>query len=208
MQDPKIQNQWGRTGASGENGYGYQNFYYVSTKLAISVPSITYNGMNFSADPNWVTTIPTTPVGANIFITPVRYQEGKPGQIIEGIALFGTIPETIKPEPKTVTYNNGIEYGTANEITPEGPAQNTGSFSLAVGQTYTTPNLDFPNTTNTAGNYYIKLPDGLILTKAVDSLQGDETDSWIRVGISQIWVFVIGFAGGGNTFSFTVSRNS
>ena len=201
--------QRGPDGLNGCNGFGYQYYYYVTTDEAVPLPRIIYDGFDFTTEDGWSTTIPKEPIGANVFLVPVRYQMGINGQILEGMVLFGKVPEIlVPPKPRRVQYSNGIDYGIADGNDPAGTVRNSAPFSLLINQSHTTSNLNFPRTTDVATNYYIQLPDGLTLTQAVDSIQGDETDSWIRVGSSQIWVFTIGFANTENAFSFSVRRES
>ena len=197
----------GSTGPAGATGFSYQNYYHANTATTVTLPTITYNGSSFTAQSGWAATIPTTPAGANIFVVPVRYQVGTSGQTLDGIARFGEVPSSVVT-PTRSTYSNGIDYGIANGNTPAGTVQNSASFSLSVGESHTTAGLSFPATTTGATNYYIRLPAGLILTRAVDSVQGVETSSWVRVGSTQVWIFTIGFQGAENTFTFTVRRDS
>lgn len=209
-----ISKRWRYKNEPGENGFGYQNFYRASPTMITEVPEITYNGAFFSGDPEWKPEIPKEPEGQFVFVVPIRYQAGTPHGIIEGIALLGTVPKAAPtpPTPPVTTtpkvYSNGIEYGLASGNNPEGDPQQTDSFTLAVNKNYSGIRIDFPATTDTADNYYIKLPDGLDLVKAVDSVQGDETDSWTKIPEEQIWVFEVGFPGANNTFTMTVRRES
>ena len=194
-------------GTAGANGFGYQNYYHANTNTTVTIPTITYNGSAFNAASGWQTTIPTTPQGANVFVAPVRYQAGTAGQTVEGVVLFGTVPRAVIP-PSTSTYSSGIEYGIANGNTPSSTHSDSNSFSLSIGGTHTTESLTFAATTIANGNYYVRLPAGLTLTRAVDSVQGDETSSWVRVASSQVWIYTIGFDGATNTFVFTVRRDN
>ena len=200
--------QDGQTGSNGSNGFGYQRYYHATTSATVATPTITYNGSAFTAQSGWLTTIPTTPAGANIFAAPVRYQIGTLGQMVEGVVLFGTIPGGVAPPPAETTYSNGIQYGLATGQTPSGTIGNTQSFSLAVGQSHTTESFTFPDTTSTANNIYVSLPAGLVLTSALDSVEGEELRYWVRVGATQVYVFTIGFEDASVSYVFTVRRDN
>ena len=194
----------------GPAGFGYQYFYHANTANTVSLPAINYNGTTFNTiQSGWAITVPTTPVGANIFKAPVRYQVGIAGQTVEGVILDGNVPGAVTPPPPTsMSYSSGIEYGIAAGNTPSATHRDSDAFSLAVGGTHTTEALEFGPTTASNDDIYIRLPAGLVLTRAVDQIQGEETSAWIRVGSTQVWTSVIGFAQAEPVWTFTVRRDS
>ena len=169
------------------------------------------SGTTFSnVQSGWANIVPTTPAGANIFTAPVRYQVGVAGQTVEGVILSGTVPGSVTPPPSnTMTYTNGITYGLSDDSNnPVGTALQSDAFTLAVGQTHTTEVLDLPRTTVTGDNWYVTLPAGLTLTSVRDTVEGEVLDDWARTGMTQMWVYAVGFARGQNDMSFTVRRDT
>ena len=193
---------------NGTNGFSYRNYYHANTANTVSSPTITYNGTAWTEPAGWSRTIPTTPAGSNVFAAPVQYQEGISGQTVDGVVLFGTIPGSVAPPPSRTTYSNGFEYGIANGQTPSSTLENSAAFTLAVGESHTTPEIDFPDTTASNTSYFIRLPAGLTLVSARESVDGTVTSHWVRVGATQVWTYFIGFGGSDNLFSFTIRRDS
>ena len=198
-------------GPAGVNGFGYQNYYHANTANTVSAPTIVYSGSGttFSnVQSGWANTIPTTPVGANIFTAPVRYQVGVAGQTVEGVILSGTVPGAVTPPPSRMTYANGIEYGISDGNTPSATHLDSASFSLAVGESHTTALLTFPVTTTTNDDFYLRLPAGLSLTNAIESVDGEELSNWNKIAGQQVWIYIIGFEDSQNSFTFTVRRDT
>ena len=199
----------GPTGPAGGNGFGYQYYYHANTANTVTAPHITYDGSAFSAQSGWTTLIPTAPAGANVFLSPVRYQVGNTSITIEGVVRFGTVPGSVAPQGNTRTYSNGITYGLANDSNnPVGTALQSNAFTLAVGASHTTEILNLPQTTVTADNWYITLPAGLSLTAIQDTVQGAVLDEWTRVGSTQTWIYTVGFEDAQNDMTFTVRRDN
>ena len=197
-------------GATGANGFGYQNFYIASTNDTVSRPNIDYNGTQFSSFAPWSMTVPSTPSGANIFEMPVRYQVGVPqSEVEEGVILAGRVPGTAPPPSGSTTYSNGITYGLSDDSNnPTGTALQTRPFSLMVGGTHTTESLTLPLTTATGDNWYITAPTGLTVTGIIGTIEGEFLSEWTRVGATQTWIYTVGFADAQKTITITVRRDN
>ena len=112
----------------------------------VTEPAIGYDSNDFTpVASGWTRTIPTTPIGANIFTAPVRYRVGIAGATVEGVILSGTIPGTVTP-PSTQSYS--MSYG----LTSPSPnyviaaTQTANAIDLATGAE---GNIDFTTPPNT-----------------------------------------------------------
>ena len=171
----------GPAGSDGSNGFGYRFYYHASTASTVGTPNINYSGTAFDPPPaGWGITIPTTPEGANVFSAIVRYQQGTPGETIDGIVIIGIVPGTVAPPADQTTYtmNYGIVTGPPGySITPT--TNTLPTLSLAPGGTGSFDNLMMTNS-QTHPNFYFDLPAGLTIVNVYNTNLGltDATDDW------------------------------
>ena len=202
----------GPTGPRGANNDQYIPIFQLNTSESPSRPSAlgTWNGTDYDPPSGWFETPQTstrTQYGVSQWL---RLSGSSPYTITamgNPLLIALKLPEAPPITPSRTTYSSGFEYGIANGNTPSSTLRNTPAFSLAVGESYTLPETPFPNTTSGNPNYFVRLPAGLIITSAAESVDGDVTSLWVRVGATQVWIYTVGFASS-NSFSITVRRDS
>ena len=206
---------YARAGATGATGAAGQSEVSIYRGSATDPGTPTGGTIGTAADP----TTYTAPAGWSL-TPPARNTTEDIYRSIVTIPRTGTTPTYTRsfflearsmvtpPPPSRTTYSNGFEYGIANGQTPSSTLENSAAFTLAVGESHTTPEIDFPDTTASNTSYFIRLPAGLTLVSARESVDGTVTSHWVRVGATQVWTYFIGFGGSNNLFSFTIRRDS
>ena len=192
-------------------GYSYQDFYLASTAATVAVPSIGY-GYNtadqrweFTGTGSWSTTIPTTPVGANVFTAPVRYRLNLSGATVDGVMRSGTVIGAVSP-PSRSSYT--MSYG----LVTDGPSftisdtATTSAIQLASGES---GSFDFTTPENTVSkpNWYFDLPAGLTLVNVqqFDAVRYQETTDWTTDDSSNPRRYIDDSAYDGNTATIRVN---
>ena len=168
-------------GPAGATGTSYQQFYIANTADSVTRPNIDYNGTTFSNLQGWAATVPTTPVGANIFTMPVRYVSGTANsEVEEGVILSGTVPGTVTPPPsgaQSYPFTYGIAVRGTHAAQPQVfDAQNPQpTLSLTAGQSGDY-NVIITNST-THLDFYFDLPTGLTIVAVYDTGIGVNLDT-------------------------------
>ena len=143
-------------GAMGPNGFGYQSYFIANTATTVTAPTITYNGTAFTATAGWTTAFPTTPVGANVFESRVRYQEGTAGQVALGVIRIGTVAGAVAP-PVDTSRSYTLYYGLVDGGTEDASSRQSLTFTLTPGQTYSQANLiAYPVSTTATQDYFVR----------------------------------------------------
>ena len=205
----------GNPGTNGTNGLPGQSYVIIYRSSANVPPNPATGTLGTAGDPStysppadWNTNVPSRTTTADIYQSYVTIP--RTGTTLSATrALFlesrSTVP--VSP-PSSMSYPNGIEYGIASGQTPSATHLDSAAFSLAVNQSHTTALLTFPRTTVGNNNFYIRLPAGLSLTNAIESVDGEELNNWNKVSGQQIWIYTIGFEDSVNSFTFTVRRDT
>ena len=200
-------------GTAGDNGQSILEIYRSSA----STPTDPATGsIATAADPNsytapadWSLSIPSRTMTADIYRAIVTIpRTGTTPTITRALFLEARLSTPPVSPPTQMSYSDGIEYGISAGNTPSSTHLDSAAFSLAIGESHTTELLTFPVTTTTNDDFYIRLPTGLTLTNAIESVDGEEFSNWNKVTGQNVWIYTIGFEDSQNSFTFTIRRDS
>ena len=199
-------------GTDGRNGVSYQQYYHANTANSVGSPNIDYDGSSWTAvTSGWSQTVPTTPVGANIFIAEIKYREGTAGETIEGIILAGTVPGSVAPPPSSTAREYTLYYGLIEGTNEVVASRQSLTFSLAPGETYTQNNpIAYPTSTTATQNYFIRFDPSTDLNASSLDVHAQFADITSRLTGSLATRYIIPWATDGvqGHFRISIRRNS